>query len=115
VCLNGTGPPAVAVTVSHFSSRTLLRHIRYLKVDATPIRQDLEKAGYGLPDAFKIGENWISEGTAGIAHGPVLLMIEKCPDRPGLQTIRVQRTHPCRNSARRLPVQSRPEDQLIDY
>jgi len=53
-----------------------LRHMRLLKVNDRPIWQDPKQGGYGLPDAFNINENWISDSTIGIAHGPMLLMIE---------------------------------------
>ena len=59
-----------------------LRHIRYLQIDGRPIWQDPEQGGYGFPDAFNIDENWISDQVIGIAHGPMVLMIENA--RTGL-------------------------------
>jgi hypothetical protein len=59
-----------------------LRHMRTLRVDGRPIWRGPEQGGYGLPDAFNIDENWISDRTFGIAHGPMLVMIENA--RTGL-------------------------------
>ena len=59
-----------------------LRHMRYLKINGRPVWRAPEQGGYGLPDAFNIDENWISGSTIGIAHGPMLLMIENA--RTGL-------------------------------
>ncbi len=59
-----------------------LRHMRNLNVDGRPIWRDPEQGGYGLPDAFNIDEDWISDRTFGIAHGPMILMIENA--RSGL-------------------------------
>ena len=59
-----------------------LRHMRYLQIDGRPIWRDPKQGGYGLPDAFNIDENWISDSTIGIAHGPMLLMVENA--RTGL-------------------------------
>lgn len=53
-----------------------LRHMRDLEIGGRPIWRDPEQGGYGLPDAFNIDENWISERTFGIAHGPTLVMVE---------------------------------------
>ena len=59
-----------------------LRHMRSLEVDGRSIWRDPEQGGYGLADAFNIDENWISDRTFGIAHGPMLIMIENA--RSGL-------------------------------
>lgn len=59
-----------------------LRHMRRLEIDDRPTWQDPQQGGYGLPDSFNIDENWISSSTIGIAHGPMLLMIENA--RTGL-------------------------------
>jgi hypothetical protein len=59
-----------------------LWHMRYLQIDSRPIWRNPKQGGYGLPDAFNIDENWISDSTIGIAHGPMLLMIENA--RTGL-------------------------------
>ncbi|MHC4166580.1 MAG: glucoamylase family protein [Planctomycetota bacterium] len=53
-----------------------LRHMRSLEIGGRPIWRDPEQGGYGLPDAFNVDENWISDRTFGIAHGPMLAMIE---------------------------------------
>ncbi|UCE47064.1 MAG: hypothetical protein JSW47_15825 [Phycisphaerales bacterium] len=42
----------------------------------TPFGATPEQGGYGLPDSFNIDENWISDRPLGIAHGPMLVMIE---------------------------------------
>jgi hypothetical protein len=59
-----------------------LRHMRSLELDGRPIWRDPEQGGYGLADAFNIDESWISDRTFGIAHGPMLIMIENA--RTGL-------------------------------
>lgn len=61
---------------------TALRHMRYLKIDGRPVWREPLQSGYGLPDAFNIDKKWISNKTIGIAHGPMLLMIENA--RTGL-------------------------------
>jgi hypothetical protein len=53
-----------------------LRHMRYLRIDGKPVWRDPLQGGYGLSDAFNIDKKWISDVTIGIAHGPMLLMIE---------------------------------------
>jgi hypothetical protein len=77
-------PYGVAMSLSFLKQDALaaLRHMRYLQIDDQPIWRDPNQGGYGLPDAFNIDENWISEDTIGIAHGPMLLMIENA--RTGL-------------------------------
>ena len=77
-------PYGVAMSLPFLKQDALaaLRHMRYLQIDGRPIWRDPNQGGYGLPDAFNIDENWISEDTIGIAHGPMLLMIENA--RTGL-------------------------------
>jgi len=73
---------AMALPFLRQDATAALRHIRYLQIDGRPIWQDPGQGGYGLPDAFNIDENWISDQVFGIAHGPMVLMIENA--RTGL-------------------------------
>jgi hypothetical protein len=73
---------AMALPFLKQDAMAALRHIRYLQIDGRPIWRDLDQGGYGLPDAFNIDENWISDQVFGIAHGPMVLMIENA--RTGL-------------------------------
>lgn len=73
---------AMALPFLQDDALAALRHIRNLQIDGRPIWRDPEQAGYGLPDAFNIDESWVSDRTFGIAHGPMLVMIENA--RTGL-------------------------------
>lgn len=73
---------AMALPFLRQDAMAALRHIRYLQIDGRPIWANIEQGGYGLPDAFNIDENWISDQVFGIAHGPMVLMIENA--RTGL-------------------------------
>ncbi len=67
---------AMALPFLKEDAMAALRHMRYLEIDGRPIWRDPKQKGYGLPDAFNIDQNWISNRNFGIAHGPMLLMIE---------------------------------------
>jgi len=67
---------AMALPFLKEDAMAALRHMRNLEIGGRPIWRDPEQGGYGLPDAFNIDENWISDRTFGIAHGPMLAMIE---------------------------------------
>ena len=71
-------PYGAAMALPYLKSDAMaaLRHMRRLNVGGRPIWRDPKSGGYGLPDAFNIDENWISTQVLGIAHGPMLLMIE---------------------------------------
>ncbi len=73
---------AMALPFIRNDAMAALRHMRNLKIDGRPLWRDPEQGGYGLPDAFNIDERWISDRTFGIAHGPMLVMIENA--RTGL-------------------------------
>lgn len=73
---------AMALPFLKEDAMAALRHMRNLEIDGRPIWRDLKQGGYGLPDSFNIDENWISNRTFGIAHGPMLVMIENA--RTGL-------------------------------
>jgi len=73
---------AMALPFLREDAMAALRHMRHLKIDGRPIWCDPEQGGYGLPDAFNIDESWISARTFGIAHGPMILIIENA--RTGL-------------------------------
>ena len=60
-----------------------LRYMRTLKVgDEKPIWLSPENGGYGFWDGFNQDKNWVSDHVIGIAHGPMLLLIENA--RSGL-------------------------------
>lgn len=73
---------AMALPFLRQDAMAALRDMRTLEIDGRPIWRDPHKGGYGLPDSFNIDENWISDRTFGIAHGPMLAMIENA--RTGL-------------------------------
>lgn len=67
---------AMALPFLRDDAMAAMRHMRRLEISGRPIWRDREQGGYGLPDSFNIDEDYISDRTFGIAHGPMLLMIE---------------------------------------
>jgi hypothetical protein len=67
---------AMALPFLREDALAALRHMRRLEIDGRPIWRDPKQGGYGFPDSFNIDKNWISDQVIGIAHGPMLLMIE---------------------------------------
>ena len=59
-----------------------LRCMKDLKVASKPVWQSVDDGGFGYWDGFNIDENWVSDHVIGIAHGPMLLLIENA--RSGL-------------------------------
>ena len=62
-----------------------------------------------MPDAFNIDKNWISDDTIGIAHGPMLLMIENA--RTGLIWKLFMSSENVRAGIRRAGFQSNPDSK----
>ena len=59
-----------------------LRHMKDLEIQGQPVWIDPNKGGYGFMDGFNMDQDWVSDQVIGIAHGPMLLMIENA--RTGL-------------------------------
>ena len=59
-----------------------LKHMRSLQINGKPLWQNPAQGGYGFPDGFNLDQNWISDTVIGIAHGPMLMLIENA--RTGL-------------------------------
>lgn len=53
-----------------------LRHMRELKVDGKPVWQE----PYGFMDGFNIDEKWVSDEIIGVAHGPMLVLMDNARD-----------------------------------
>lgn len=73
---------AMALPFLQQDATAALRHMRNLQIDGRSVWRDPDQGGCGLPDAFNIDEQWVSDRTFGIAHGPMLVMIENA--RTGL-------------------------------